>query len=394
MIDRLRVLLNLGLALALALALAPSTLAAQEEAASGSGFYRWTVRGTLAGIRTSGDIVENRNIRPNGDEERTHFGFDGGDGFGLGIEYHLSERLGLELGILMADLEAQLMFDIAPPLPGGGFGEALWGMSEGDVDFTPLTLGVNFHLTPGSRADFYIGPFVGYASLGSTTISDLGESFSYSFDDEFVYGLGAGLDFPFKKGGPWALTAGVRWMDLTAGDPAAGVSIGLDPLIASAGLAYSFPKPPPPPPPPPAPKPPPPPPPPPAPAPAPAPPPPPPPPPQKPEQREVVHFDSNSARVSNIAKAKLDEVALKMKQDSELRAHVLGYSDSRGSQAVNNRLSRQRAESVKAYLVERHEIDPSRITIEGRGASDPVADNSTAAGRAENRRAVIILRIE
>ena len=107
-----------------------------------------------------------------------------------------------------------------------------------------------------------------------------------------------------------------------------------------------------------------------------------------------MHFDSNSARVSNIAKAKLDEVALKLKQDSELRAHVLGYSDSQGPQAANDRLSVQRAEAVKAYLVERHEIDPSRITIEGRGSADPVGDNATAEGRAENRRAVIILRIQ
>ena len=107
-----------------------------------------------------------------------------------------------------------------------------------------------------------------------------------------------------------------------------------------------------------------------------------------------MHFDSNSARVSNIAKAKLDEVALKLKQDSELRAHVIGYTDSQGSQRQNDRLSAQRAEAVKAYLVERHEIDPSRITIEGRGGADPVAGNDTAAGRAENRRAVVILRIE
>ncbi len=95
---------------------------------------------------------------------------------------------------------------------------------------------------------------------------------------------------------------------------------------------------------------------------------------------------------SDSSRAKLE--ALKLKQDSELRAHVLGYTDSQGSQAQNDRLSRQRAEAVKAYLVERHEIDPSRITIEGRGASDPVASNDTAAGRAENRRAVIILRIQ
>jgi outer membrane protein OmpA-like peptidoglycan-associated protein len=42
--------------------------------------------------------------------------------------------------------------------------------------------------------------------------------------------------------------------------------------------------------------------------------------------------------------------------------------------------------------VTRHGIDPSRITVEGRGSADPVGDNTTAAGRAENRRAEIILR--
>jgi len=127
---------------------------------------------------------------------------------------------------------------------------------------------------------------------------------------------------------------------------------------------------------------------------APAPPPPPPPAPApKPEQREVVNFSSGT-RLSNIAKAKLDEVALKMKQDPALRATVLGYSDSQGSEAANLKISQQRAEAVKDYLVKRHGIDAARITTEAKGSADPVGDNSTAAGRQENRRAVIILKAE
>src|SRR5699024_12810583 len=50
-------------------------------------------------------------------------------------------------------------------------------------------------------------------------------------------------------------------------------------------------------------------------------------------------------------------------------------------------LSEQRAEAVKEYLVQRHGIDPSRITTEGRGSADPVASNDTDEGRRENRRA-------
>ena len=111
------------------------------------------------------------------------------------------------------------------------------------------------------------------------------------------------------------------------------------------------------------------------------------------EQRETVHFDPNSARLSNIAKAKLDEVALRMQQDPDIRALILGYTDSTGSPEANQRLSLQRAEAVRAYLVERHGIEASRIDVEGRGSSDPVASNETAEGRAQNRRAVIVLQI-
>ncbi|MCB1057598.1 MAG: OmpA family protein [Acidobacteria bacterium] len=107
---------------------------------------------------------------------------------------------------------------------------------------------------------------------------------------------------------------------------------------------------------------------------------------------ETVLFDFGSNRVSNIGKAQLDEIALKMKQDPALRATVIGYSDSRGSDAANQAVSERRAAAVKSYLVSRHGIDPSRITVEGRGAADPVGDNATAEGRSANRR--VVIRVE
>ena len=55
--------------------------------------------------------------------------------------------------------------------------------------------------------------------------------------------------------------------------------------------------------------------------------------------------------------------------------------------AINHR----RAEAVRDYLVTRHGIDPSRITVEGRDAREPVGDNTTAEGRLRNRRVVIRL---
>ncbi len=113
----------------------------------------------------------------------------------------------------------------------------------------------------------------------------------------------------------------------------------------------------------------------------------------KPEVRETIHFDTNSARLSNIAKAKLDEVALRMKQDPAATALILGYTDGQGSDAANLRLSQRRAEAAKQYLVSRHGLDAGRITVEGKGSAEPVQANDSETGRTDNRRAVIVVRL-
>ncbi len=123
----------------------------------------------------------------------------------------------------------------------------------------------------------------------------------------------------------------------------------------------------------------------------------PPPPPAAPEMREIERvclFDAGSARVNNACKAILDEIALLMRDNPEAPALVIGYSDNQGPDASNMAMSRQRAEAVKNWLVTRHAVDPSRITVEGRGSAEPAGDNATAAGRAQNRRAVIRITVE
>jgi outer membrane protein OmpA-like peptidoglycan-associated protein len=108
---------------------------------------------------------------------------------------------------------------------------------------------------------------------------------------------------------------------------------------------------------------------------------------------DEIHFESGSARLTNIAKAILDEVALRMRQEPSATAVVIGYTDDRENTGPNRDLDRRRAEAVRDYLVTRHNIDPSRITVEGRGTQDPVGDNTTAEGRLRNRRVVIRLTI-
>ena len=106
---------------------------------------------------------------------------------------------------------------------------------------------------------------------------------------------------------------------------------------------------------------------------------------------DEIHFEIGSARLTNIAKAILDDVALRMKQEPTSTAIVIGYTDNRENTGANNDLDVRRAQAVKDYLVSRHGIDPSRITIEGRDAREPVGDNNTAEGRLKNRRVVIRL---
>ncbi|MEO8195916.1 MAG: OmpA family protein [Thermoanaerobaculia bacterium] len=117
------------------------------------------------------------------------------------------------------------------------------------------------------------------------------------------------------------------------------------------------------------------------------------PPPAPVETREEISFPSSSDRPSNIAKAKLDEVALRLKQSPGATALIIGHADGQGNAAANQALGLRRAEAAKKFLVTRHQIDGNRIAVESRGSSEPLAANDTEAGREQNRRVVIVVRL-
>lgn len=108
----------------------------------------------------------------------------------------------------------------------------------------------------------------------------------------------------------------------------------------------------------------------------------------------AVIFASNKAELLPAARAKLDQVATALKQ-SEPNAKFLveGHTDSRGADDTNQELSSRRAAAVRDYLVQQG-VPAERITSVGRGEADPVADNNTAEGRANNRRVEIIVQSE
>lgn len=99
----------------------------------------------------------------------------------------------------------------------------------------------------------------------------------------------------------------------------------------------------------------------------------------------TVNFDFNSANLTTLAKSNLDKLVTVLKNNPDTNINIYGHTDSIGSDAVNLRISAQRAAAVKNYFVA-NGISASRMFTEGLGKSSPIASNDTDAGRAKNRR--------
>jgi len=167
-----------------------------------------------------------------------------------------------------------------------------------------------------------------------------------------------------------------------------GAGIAAASMLVGAGIGYlgcylaqgkPEPKPAPPPPPPPPP---------------PAEPPPPPPAPKEPDVcKEMVRihdikFENDKAEIQPNASTVLDQTAGALEKCPDVKVRLTAHTDSNGSDAYNQRLSDRRATAVREYL-EAHGVGAGRIEARGFGESNPIADNSTAEGRAENRRVEI-----
>lgn len=105
----------------------------------------------------------------------------------------------------------------------------------------------------------------------------------------------------------------------------------------------------------------------------------------------TVLFRSGEAQLQPTAQSKLMEVATALKDQDNAQIEVEGHTDSQGGYELNMELSKRRAQAVADYLASQG-IGRDHITANGYGSTQPVADNATPAGRADNRRVEIIVK--
>ena len=103
-----------------------------------------------------------------------------------------------------------------------------------------------------------------------------------------------------------------------------------------------------------------------------------------------ISFDTGRADIKPNLRPILDQFASGLSGQPNTEVRIIGHTDNTGSDATNDALSVQRAQSARQYLAARG-VDPNRIVIAGRGEREPIADNSSEAGRARNRRVEIFL---
>lgn len=162
--------------------------------------------------------------------ERTMLDLGDGDGFGLGLEYRVSDLLGVELSTFFGSADSNFKLDL---------GEE-WEMDRESVSVRPMTLGLNFHLLrPDAPVDFYLGPTIGYVEYGSATFNTLGETHVREFEGSFGWGVNLGLDVPLGAS-RWVFNANARYLDNDAEIDDTDLELTVDPLIFAVGFGVRF----------------------------------------------------------------------------------------------------------------------------------------------------------
>lgn len=108
--------------------------------------------------------------------------------------------------------------------------------------------------------------------------------------------------------------------------------------------------------------------------------------------REKVQFLVNSSKIQEVSHSLLDEVAKVIKENPQIKSiEVQGHASAEGGDAHNKALSKNRAKSVRKYLVKKGGISKAMLSSKGYGEEQPIATNDTTDGREKNRRVEFVI---
>lgn len=213
--------------------------AAAAEGPPGQGAGSWTLRGFGAWLDTNVETETFGSIDNFAPAPEGSFSLGNGDGAGLALEYRITRRFGIEALAIFADIEGEFrIVFIEPPIPEQ--------VVTKDVETDLYGLGVNVHLTPGRRIDVYLGPVVALVQYGDfRALTDCGDpislcTFEARFSDDTALGVTLGADVALGRSGRWAATGALRQLWSNPDEQEDKRKVDLDPLIASAGVAYRW----------------------------------------------------------------------------------------------------------------------------------------------------------
>lgn len=173
--------------------------------------------------------------------------FDSASGFGLGLEYRASRRVGVELTALTSKIDSQTDFDF--------FGLIHLGV-ESSLQVTPVLAQLDFHLTPDHWVDLHLGPVAGWMRYGDLETKvrahvpgeDSVEIERVRTKDGFAWGAHIDIDVPIGQRGAF-FTGGATYLNAAvkaapgqgeAGDDGSDTIFDLNPLVLKAGFGYRF----------------------------------------------------------------------------------------------------------------------------------------------------------
>ncbi len=112
---------------------------------------------------------------------------------------------------------------------------------------------------------------------------------------------------------------------------------------------------------------------------------------QKVEMKINIQFDNGKAVIKPEFKDEIESIAKILESHTDLGAEVQGHTDNTGNAASNTKLSDERANAVKEYIISNYKVERMHLTAKGYGSKKPIASNKTAEGREQNRRVVAVI---